>query len=194
MSQRIVIIAGVPGAGKSSVLREAHKRRSELFEIVSFGSEMLKLCLAQGLVENRDQMRNLAHPVQKNLQIETAKLISSMEGNILLDTHCTIKTPAGYISGLTDEMLDILTPVAFILVDAHEVEIRGRRKSDETRPERTIEAFADIREHQVINRAFATSFAQKCESLLKIIQNNTGEFEHTVEEILQTLDFVTKVK
>ena len=36
-----------------------------------------------------------------------------------------------------------------------------------------------------------TSFAQKCESLLKIVQNNTGEFEQTVKEILQTLDFVT---
>jgi adenylate kinase len=191
MSQRMVIIAGVPGAGKSSVLKVAHERRSDLFELVSFGSEMLKLCQNKGLVENRDQMRNLAHPLQKKLQIETAKIISSMDGNILLDTHCTIKTPAGYISGLTDEMLDILKPAAFILVDAHEVEIRGRRKSDKTRPERTIEAFADIREHQVINRAFATSFAQKCEALLKIVQNNTGEFEQTVEEILQTLDFVT---
>lgn len=188
---KIIIIAGVPGAGKSSVLNEVYKKRSQTFEIVSFGSEMFSLCKERKLVKNRDQMRTLNHELQKQLQIETAKIISSKEGHLLLDTHCAIKTPAGYMSGLTDEMLSILNPLAIILVDAHEVEISGRRKLDKNRPERTIESFEDVKEHKVINRAFATSFAQKSNSLLKIVQNNTGEFDSAVEEIIKTLDFVT---
>ncbi|OLS19267.1 MAG: Adenylate kinase [Candidatus Heimdallarchaeota archaeon LC_3] len=188
---KILIIAGVPGAGKSSVLKEVHKKRSKTFKIISFGTKMFNLCIERNLVENRDQIRNLNHELQKQLQIETAELIAKEHGNYLLDTHCTIKTPAGYMSGLTDKMLFILKPVAIILVDAHEVEISGRRKLDKNRPERTIESFEDVKEHKVINRAFATSFAQKSDSLLKIVQNNTGEFESAVEEIVQTLDFVT---
>lgn len=194
---KILIVAGVPGAGKSSVLNEVHKRRSESFQIESFGTVMLNFCLEQGLVDDRDKMRNLPHETQKELQIKTSKIIAEKaekEKNILLDTHCAIKTPAGYISGLTDQMLDILKPSAIILVDAHEVEIRGRRKQDKNRPERTIESFDDIHEHKVINRAFATSFAQKCDATLKIVQNNTGEFETTVDQIVTALDFITDRK
>lgn len=189
---RVIIIAGVPGAGKSTVLDDVAKKRSEKFEVISFGTEMFNLCLEKKLVENRDQMRNLSHSLQHEMQIETAKNISNKNTNVLLDTHCAIKTPGGYMTGMTDEMLSILKPKAIILVDAHEVEISGRRKTDKARLTRTVEAYDEIKLHKKMNRSFAVSFAQKSNALLKVVQNHTGEFDKCVNDIVKTLDFVVE--
>jgi len=190
---KIIIVAGVPGAGKSTLLLEAWKRiEKELnYTIVSFGTEMLNLCLGSGLVTDRDEMRNLSADVQEEMQWRTTKQIAERPENILLDTHCAIKSGSGsYLPGLTPRMLERLSPSAIILVDAHEAEIRGRRRLDKSRPLRTIEAQEDILEHKVINRAYAAAFSARSGCLLRIIQNNTGEFERAIEEFIATLRFI----
>ncbi|MFX0114187.1 MAG: adenylate kinase [Candidatus Hodarchaeota archaeon] len=190
---RVIIVAGVPGAGKSTLLYEAWKKvEQELnYAIVSFGTEMLNLCKEAGLVEDRDEMRNLSPDVQEEIQWRSTKRIAERPENILLDTHCAIKTETGaYLPGLTPRMLERLSPSAIILVDAHEAEIRGRRRLDKSRPLRTIETFEDILEHKLINRAYAAAYSARSGSLLRIIQNNTGEFERAVEDFVTTLRFV----
>ncbi len=190
---KIIIVAGVPGAGKSTVLLEAWKRvENELkYTIVSFGTEMLNLCKEAGLVAHRDEMRNLSADIQEEMQWRTTKRIAERPENILLDTHCTIKTGSGsYLPGFTARMLERMSPAAIVLVDAHEAEIRGRRKLDKSRPGRTIEGNDDILEHKVINRAYAAAFSARSGCLLRIIQNNTGEFERAVEEFVATIRFI----
>ena len=174
---KIIIVAGVPGAGKSTILFEAWKRvQKDLnYTIVSFGTEMLNLCKESGLVSSRDEMRNLSPDVQEEMQWRTTKRLAERPENILLDTHCAIKTGSGsYLPGLTPRMLERMSPSAIILVDAHEAEIRGRRKLDKSRPLRTLESSEDILEHKVINRAYAAAFSARSGCLLRIIQNNTG--------------------
>lgn len=190
---KLIIVAGVPGAGKSTVLLEAWKRvEQELnYTIVSFGSEMLELCKETGLVADRDQMRDLGPDVQEEMQWRTTKRVAERPENILLDTHCTIKTGSGsYLPGFTPRMLERMSPRAIVLVDAHEAEIRGRRRLDKSRPLRTIESQDDILEHKVINRAYAAAFSARSGCLLRIIQNNTGEFERAVEEFVATINFI----
>lgn len=191
---KLIIVAGVPGAGKSTVLLEAWKRvEQELkYTIVSFGTEMLTLCQEAGLVKNRDEMRDLSADLQEEMQWRATRRIAERPENILLDTHCAIKTGSGsYLPGLTPRMLERLSPKAIVLVDAHEAEIRGRRKLDKSRPLRTIESYEDIGEHKVINRAYAAAFSARSSCLLRIIQNNTGEFDRAVDEFVQTLRFIT---
>jgi adenylate kinase len=190
---KIIIVAGVPGAGKSTLLLEAWKRvQKDLnYAIVSFGTEMLNLCQEAKLVSDRDAMRNLSPDIQEEMQWRATKRIAERPENILLDTHCAIKSGSGsYLPGMTPRMLERLSPRAIILVDAHEAEIRGRRKLDKDRPLRSIESGEDILEHKVINRAYAAAFSARSGSLLRIIQNNTGEFEQAVEEFVATLRFI----
>jgi len=190
---KIIIVAGVPGAGKSTLLLEAWKRvEKELkYTIVSFGTEMLNFCKESGLVSNRDAMRDLNPDIQEEMQWRTTKRIAERPENILLDTHCAIKSASGsYLPGVTPRMLERMSPSAIILVDAHEVEIRGRRKLDKSRPLRTIESYEDILEHKLINRAYAAAFSARSACLLRIIQNNTGEFEKAVTEFVETLHFI----
>ena len=190
---KINIVAGVPGAGKSTLLFEVWKRvEKELhYSTVSFGTEMLKLCQEAGLVKDRDEMRDLSPDIQEEMQWRTTKHIAERPENILLDTHCAIKSGSGsYLPGLTPRMLERLSPRAIILVDAHEAEIRGRRRLDKSRPLRTIELVEDILEHKLINRAYAAAFSARSGCLLRIIQNNTGEFERAVQEFIATLQFI----
>jgi adenylate kinase len=152
---------------------------------------MFNLCKEAGLVEDRDEMRNLSADVQEELQWRTTKRIAERPENVLLDTHCAIKTGTGaYLPGLTPRMLERLSPSAIILVDAHEAEIRGRRRLDKSRPLRTMETFEEILEHKVINRAYAAAYSARSGGLLKIIQNNTGEFENAVDDFVTTLRFI----
>lgn len=190
---KLIIVTGVPGAGKSTVLVESWKQveKDLHYSIVSFGTEMLTLCKEAGLVADRDEMRNLSADAQEEMQWRTTKRIVERPENILLDTHCTIKTGSGsYLPGFTPRMLERMSPKAIILVDAHEAEIRGRRRLDQSRPLRTIESNEDILEHKLINRAYAAAFSARSSCLLRIIQNNTGEFERAVEEFVSTIRFI----
>ncbi|MEI8340266.1 MAG: adenylate kinase [Verrucomicrobiota bacterium] len=190
---KIIIVAGVPGAGKSTVLLEAWKQveKEMNYAIVSFGTEMLELCKETGLVADRDEMRNLSPDIQEEMQWRTTKRIAERPENILLDTHCTIKTGSGsYLPGFTPRMLERMSPRAIVLVDAHEAEIRGRRRLDKMRPLRTVESQDDILEHKLINRAYCAAFSARSGCLLRIIQNNTGEFERAVEEFVNTIRFI----
>ena len=190
---KIIIVAGVPGAGKSTVLLEAWKQveKEMNYSIISFGTEMLELCKETGLVSDRDEMRNLSPDVQEEMQWRTTKRIAERPENILLDTHCTIKTGSGcYLPGFTPRMLERMSPRAIVLVDAHEAEIRGRRRLDKMRPLRTVESQDDILEHKVINRAYSAAFSARSGCLLRIIQNNTGDFERAVDEFIATIRFI----
>ncbi|MHA1713896.1 MAG: adenylate kinase [Candidatus Ranarchaeia archaeon] len=191
MDNRIFIIAGVPGAGKTTVLNEVKKRVRERFKTVSFGTEMLEYCRSQKLVYNRDDIRKMSLATQRQAQYQTAKRIAALPGDILLDTHCTIKTATGYINGITKDMVLLLKPKAVILIDAHEIEILGRRKKDKKQRNRTIESFEEISEHKIINRIFASIIASHADALLQVVHNRTGEFERAVQEVIKTIEYAS---
>ena len=77
-----------------------------------------------------------------------------------------------------------------IVVDAHEVEILSRRKLDKNRPMRTMETVEAIREHKIINHNYASAFSAMSASLLRLVQNNTGEFEKAVADFAETLRYI----
>ena len=79
-------------------------------------------------------------------------------GNVIVDTHCTIKTPQGYMPGLPEWVLRELKPTSIVLVEADPGEIYGRRARDTTR-NRDPDSKEQIAEHQFMNRAAAMAYA-----------------------------------
>jgi adenylate kinase len=126
--------------------------------------------------------------VQKEIQKNAAKSIREMSevSNIIVDTHCTIKTPAGFLPGLPKWVLDELQPDIFILVEADNDEILMRRLSDTTRI-RDMEKISDIQLHQEMNRAAAISYAVLTGATVKIIKNHDNRLEEPVEDMVNTL-------
>jgi adenylate kinase len=55
---------------------------------------------------------------------------------------------------------------------------------------RTIESSDDILEHKLINRAYAAAFSARSGCLLRIIQNNSGDFDAAIDAFIETLRFI----
>jgi adenylate kinase len=183
---KVVVIAGIPGSGSTTVLNKALE--SIDYVNINYGDVMIKIAQEEGIVENRDSLRKLSPDVQKEIQKNAAKSIREMSevSNIIVDTHCTIKTPAGFLPGLPKWVLDELQPDIFILVEADNDEILMRRLSDTARI-RDMEKISDIQLHQEMNRAAAISYAVLTGATVKIIKNHDNRLEEPVEDMVNTL-------
>jgi adenylate kinase len=183
---KMVVITGIPGSGSTTVLNKVLE--SIDYVNVNYGDVMIKIAREEGIVEDRDSLRKLSPQVQKEIQKKAAKSIREMaeESNIIVDTHCTIKTPAGFLPGLPKWVLEELQPDMFILIEADNDEILMRRLNDKTRI-RDMEKIGDIELHQEMNRATAMSYAVLTGATVKIIKNHDNRLEEPVEEMLNTL-------
>jgi len=141
---------------------------------------MIDIAKEMGLVKDRDEMRKLTLDQQKDLQIRSAEKVASM-GNVILDTHCTVKTPKGYMPGLPEWVLKKLKPKAIVVVEADPDEIYNRRAKDTTR-NRDPDSEEDIAEHQQINRAAAMSYATLTGATVKIVFNHDNAIDEAVKQ------------
>jgi len=175
----VIIVTGIPGVGKTTVMQKAVEGMD--IQFVTFGTIMIDIAKELKLVKkDRDDMRKLTLDQQKQLQIKTAEKVGKMK-NVILDTHCTIKTPKGYMPGLPEWVLRKLNPTAIIIVEADSQEIFNRRAKDTTR-NRDPDSVEKITEHQMINRAAAMAYAALTGATVKIVFNHDNALEAAVKE------------
>ena len=179
----VVILAGVPGAGKTTVMKKVMERKEVNF--ITYGTVMLEIAKEMG-IRDRDEMRKLPIEKQRKLQELTAEKVSEM-GDVVVDTHCTIKTPSGYLPGFPYHILKKLNPRLIILIEADANEIIERRVKDKDIRRRDEESIYDIEEHQLMNRIAAMNYAVLVSATVKIVKNNDGMAEKAAEEIIKVL-------
>ena len=183
---KVVVVAGIPGSGSTTVLQHALKETDYVH--LNYGDVMLEIAMEMELVEDRDSIRRLPPETQKEIQRKAAETIRirAEESNTIVDTHCTIKTPSGFLPGLPKWVLEALQPDMFILIEADGDEILLRRVSDTTRT-RDMERLQDINLHQEMNRATAMAYAVYTGATVKIIPNHNQRLEEAVEMMRETL-------
>ena len=179
----VIVVTGIPGVGKTTVMQHAAEGLDIKF--VTFGTVMIDIAKELKLVKDRDEMRKLTLEQQKELQIKTAEKIAEME-NVIVDTHCTVKTPKGYMPGLPEWVLKKLKPTAIIIVEADPVEIYNRRAKDATR-NRDLDPVEKIAEHQQMNRAAAMAYAALTGATVKIVCNHDNALDEAVKEAAPVL-------
>ena len=184
-----VIIVGIPGVGKSSVISlaiEQLKQKGKDATIAVFGTMMLEEAHKMG-VKNRDELRKMSLGKQRDLQEKAAKRISEIEDSIvIIDTHLFIKTIEGYYPGLPMYLLDIIKPTHFFMVIAEAGEIVNRRKSDKSRL-RDIVAVEDIQDELDILRVMIASSSILTGSPFIAIVNNDNDIEQAVSSMVKVL-------
>ena len=180
------IVVGLSGVGKGTVIEEAQKLSHTDFKVVNYGDRMLEQAKNQGLVSHRDEMKDIETGKYRDIQKNAAKSISDEEGNILVDTHATIKTPYGYVPGLPRWTLNELNPSKIIMVEATASEIISRTESDEGRDRDT--EHADIQEYKDMARRMAASGAVQTGAYLEIIHNNDGKASEAAERLVELIE------
>jgi len=146
---------------------------------------MFEMAQAEGLVSDRDEMRKLPVSVQRDLQKRAAEKIAKMD-DVIVDTHLTIKTPAGYFPGLPKWVLDAMKPEMIVVIEASATEIFERRKKDTTR-KRDFDTVEDIEEHLKVNRYTAFACSMYTGATVLILKNNDGELENAVDMFMEAL-------
>lgn len=183
---KLVVLTGIPGSGSTTVLERTLSEVNYLH--LNYGDVMTEIAIEKNLVENRDQLRKLSPEIQKEIQKEAAAKIkeNSQSYNVIVDTHCTIATPSGFLPGLPQWVLEELKPDTFILIEADPDEIMVRRISDETRT-RDIEMYSDIKLHQEMNRSASMAYATITGATVKILENHNDQLDIIVNQMVDTL-------
>ena len=187
----LVVVTSIPGVGGTTVTNKAiEKLKGEgiNYETINYGNVMVEIAESEGLVKKRDEMRRMSPNNQKKVQKAAAKKIreASLGKNIILDTHCTISTPKGYLPGLPEWVLRELSPGRFVIVEADAEEIAMRRAGDKSR-ERDTESSENIRNHQDMNRNIASAYSLITGMTVKIIQNPQGKVDDAANEMVEIL-------
>ena len=174
----VIVVTGIPGVGKTTVMKKAAEGMD--IQFVTFGTVMVDIAKEVDLVQNRDDIRKLTLEQQKNLQIKSAEKVASI-GNVILDTHCTVKTPKGYMPGLPEWVVKKINPTAIVLVEADAEEIYNRRAGDKSR-NRDPDTKEQIEEHQLMNRAVAMAYAALTGATVKIVFNHDNAIDDAVKQ------------
>ena len=191
---RVVIVTGVPGVGKSTVLfhlQRLAEERGIKTRVVNFGSYMLNYAVKEGIVESRDQMRHL--PLRKQLELQrlAARSIvedaaNNLEENdyLIIDTHALVKTAAGYWPGLPRHVIDELKPDMIAVIEAPPEIIADRQMRDKTRYRGDIGGVEGVRRLMEYARAASFASAVFYASTVAIIENPEGKPEEAAEKLL----------
>ena len=176
---KLVIVTGVPGVGKTTVLTSAIDICSERgvdVKHVNYGDMMLEEATAKGLVKDRDEMRRLPVKEQISLQLMAAKKIRSLaeKSNVMLDTHMFIRTPDGYMPGIPSWVAESLLPDSVVLLEADAESISKRRKKDVGIRTREEDEPSKIDEHQLMGRGGAAAISVLTGCTVAIADNREG--------------------
>lgn len=187
---KAIILVGVPGCGKSSILKEVAGKRPSI-AIVNYGDKMLEEANAEGLT--RDQLRKLDFSAQQEIGIRAAKRIQrENRGVTLIDTHALIKTAAGFCPGLPQEVLNVLSPKVLAWVECPPSLIIQRRKKDSSRA-RDEETEEELALHQELTRSCLAACSMASGALLCRIVNRDASIEQNCQPFIQLIDQLATV-
>lgn len=203
-----LLLASVPGGGKSTVLQLVKKRKPNV-TIKNFGDFMFDLAKEKYNIQDRDDMRKLLSiDEQRKLQYETAEKLAKFE-HVIIDSHITVKTSKGFYPGFPEDVLEKLHFDIIVLMEFRSEDVIYRRNLDvdieaprktaagtiaQARGRRDVETTKEIEFHQQINRIFAASAAQQSKCNMKVINLRFVEsepFEHAevaAKEIVKLLE------
>jgi len=184
---KIIVITGTPGAGKTTVLADAMDLIKRKVSIINYADVMLEVGKALGLGHNHDALRRQSLEIQQGLQQKAAEKIAKGEGVIIVDTHSTVKTPNGYMPGMPAWCLEALKPRVIVLVDADASEIQARRAGDKTRT-RDKEEDSSLLLQQSLNRSAAMAGAVLCGATVKVIWNHDKGVGKAAKELAELVE------
>ena len=184
-----VVIVGIPGVGKTSLVTTIVEKLSEsgiAVSVHSYGTLMLDEAKNLG-VQDRDELRRLPVEKQKELQKNTAEKISNLTDDIVfIDTHAFISTKEGFYPGLPNDVIQIIQPTHFIAISARPEEIYNRRMKDETRNRDKV-SIESIKKELAIQDSMLSTCSVLSGSPMKVILNNEGKIEEAANNVIKAI-------
>lgn len=191
---KIIIVTGIPGTGKTTVCNVVEKLAEKAgveINVINYGTFMVEKLQKYKRDLERDAIRKADLDFQRKLQKEVAEVVSEkirqLNGITIIDTHMSIKTFEGYLPGLPFHVLQLLKPEMFVLIEAKPSEISSRRMKDITR--KRDEAVEEaVKQELLFSRLMAGACAVLTGAPVKIVINAEGKKEEAAKEVLKALE------
>ncbi len=187
----IIVVGGVPGSGKTSVIKKAMDY--EDFDYVNYGDLFFQLARERYSITHRDEMRRkLSIHEYRELHKAVAEEIQRIDMKdlsrpVVVDTHFTIATPVGFYPGFPEYVIDKIPAVAWVLIEAEPEEIRARREKDKDIRKRGGGIEDDVWTHQDLNRSAALLYAYRTNGAVYIIHNKQGKLDEAARELAEVI-------
>lgn len=184
-----IILVGIPGVGKTSLLSqvvESLKEKNKVVSVVNYGTLMFDVAKENGL-KDRDNLRKLPVVEQQKLQKIAAEKIAAHDEEItIIDTHAFINSPEGYYPGLPEHVLKIIQPSNFVSVAAKPEEIYNRRMKDESRDRDKI-TLINIRKELEYQTGMISACAVITGVPVRHILNGEGKIDEAANKIINAI-------
>ncbi|MCS7135364.1 MAG: AAA family ATPase [Candidatus Aenigmarchaeota archaeon] len=194
----IVIVAGLKGSGKTTVLKFVTQKRPDI-KILNAGDFFAQVFQKYGLSRDQGDLgipREKYVKIQKEIFKNLAKEVKKHK-NVIIDTHLFLTKMEGYYPGLPEFAMKEINPDVIVVLEYDPKIILKRREKDlkELGRERsaafTIEG---IEWEQEIQRHFAfvsAAFTATTVKIIKRYEKEKRDFEHAeknAEEILKLFE------
>jgi len=156
------------------------------YKLINFGDVMLEQAATSGITTDRSELATLSQTQTRRLQRRAGEFVAdeAAQTNVILSTHLAVETDVGYVQGLPEEVLQDVSPTAFILVEADPETILDRRdESDKALPTATERKIAF---EQHLNRSAALQYARDQDAPVQFIENE-GSIEDAAERMAENL-------
>lgn len=187
--KRILIVVGVPGVGKTTVIKKVEallNKSGDKNSVVVFGTIMLSEAKKMG-ISDRDDIRKLNVDEQKELQNKASDYIRTIKDEIIIvDTHLFIRTPSGFLPGIPENVIKKLKPTNLVLITASPEEIMERRATDNSR-ERDLISIEDINRELDLARSMISTISVLSSAPFEIVNNRSNMLESASNRILEIL-------
>ncbi|VVB73191.1 Adenylate kinase [uncultured archaeon] len=181
----MLVVMGLPGVGKSSVLKGALEGRD--IKVINYGDVAIEVAKKRKMTTDRDALISL--PVKAHLELQDAVVAQLKDApKTILDTHAVLKRrPSGYIPGLTPSLFKKVTIDALVFIDAPSDEIARRRKADpaRARPAMTVEELDEIRRFSL---SAISVYSASTGAPIYVITNREGRSKEAIRGLRDIFD------
>ena len=187
----LVLVTGMPGVGKTAVLNEfekiANKSNVKTF-IINYGSIMNSILKSKGKELTRDEIRKQKMNSQKKIQLKAADIIAKKgrTGIVIIDTHMSVNTKAGFLPGLPYDVLKKLDPSLLVLIETDPKDIMKRRGLDSSR-DRDNQSIQEIEFGLEWSRYLASACSTLIGIPVKILKNEHGKQKEVANDLFNSI-------
>lgn len=182
MAERVVIVTGAPGAGKTTILGEAKGSH----KVMNIGDLMLEIAKRENFTKKREGLRaKSADSHYASIRDEAFLEVNDQKGDVIVDTHASIEDEGTgrYVPGLPkDALMLIKNLVGFIYIDSYAEDILERRKVDPERKRKEEDPIL-INDQRMYNISILSTYSTSLNIPLYIILNKQGKLDESVKRI-----------